>query len=138
MIAALAALVAGGCSKQDDTLEETQRTSFTNYLKGQQYAYAFSSGSSGKGELYYTNRKDLIDEESLTDLEHYWPFEPQEISLSDSRLVKGVRLGLDGCRQGDSVQLFLVSRLGYGNKPLGLVPANTPLVWDIVVNQVVK
>lgn len=100
--------------------------------------YAFSSGSSGKGELYYTNRKDLIDEESLTDLEHYWPFEPQEISLSDSRLVKGVRLGLDGCRQGDSVQLFLVSRLGYGNKPLGLVPANTPLVWDIVVNQVVK
>jgi len=45
---------------------------------------------------------------------------------------------LDGCRQGDSVQLFLVSRLGYGNKPLGLVPANTPLVWDIVVNQVVK
>ena len=44
MIAALAALVAGGCSKQDDTLEETQRTSFTNYLKGQQYAYTEQSG----------------------------------------------------------------------------------------------
>ena len=100
--------------------------------------FAVYSFSTGLGQLYYTNRKDLVDEEYLPDLEQYWPFAPQEVSLGDSRLIKGVRLGLAGCHEGDSVQLFLVSSLGYGDKPWGVVPANTPLVWDIVVKQVVK
>ncbi len=174
VVVALTVLFVGGCSKQDDTLEENQRTAFTNYLTNNQYVYTEQSGvyrcilntdrdgystatvlddessaiinfavyafssSNGKGELYYTNRKDLVDEESLTDLEHYWSFDPQEISLGDSRLVKGVRLGLDGCREGDSVLLFVVSKLGYGSKQCGLVPPDTPLVWDIVVSQVIK
>ena len=100
--------------------------------------FAVYSFATGPGQLYYTNRKELVDEEYLADLEQYWPFTSQEVSLGDSRLLKGVRIGLAGCHEGDSVQLYLVSSLGYGKKPWGVVPANTPLLWDIVVKQVVK
>ena len=100
--------------------------------------FAVYSFATGPGQLYYTNRKELVDEEYLADLDQYWPFTSQEVSLGDSRLLKGVRIGLAGCHEGDSVQLYLVSSLGYGKKPWGVVPANTPLLWDIVVKQVVK
>ncbi len=95
-------------------------------------AYMFSS-SGGLGTLYYTNYAALITPAGLP-----WSDEPEAARLGVTKLLKGLEYGLPGCREGDTVQLFFPSDLGYGDKPNGIVSQNTPLAWEIAIEKVVK
>lgn len=58
--------------------------------------------------------------------------------LGSTDMVKGLRNGLEGGVQGDSLWLFMTSDLAYGDKTVGVVEANTPLVFVINLEKVVK
>lgn len=100
--------------------------------------YVFSaSGTGGEGALIYTNNPELQDlQEGLNAT--YWSKEPMEVTLGRTSLISGLSWGLNGVRQGDTLKLFMSSDRGYGDKPFSVIPANTPLVWNLGIQQVIK
>ena len=98
-------------------------------------AYVFKNGL---GDLYYTNIADLAAKELAGLNTEYWTFDPIEGQVGNSGLVKGVDLALNGCREGDSLQVFLTSELCYDKKQMGILPKNTPSVFVLKILKVTK
>ena len=71
--------------------------------------YQFSSSSTGGlGTLIYTNNPEVQNEQEGLD-PAYWAKEPWEVTLGSTPLISGLELGLNGVRQGDTLQLFMSS-----------------------------
>ncbi len=100
--------------------------------------YQFSSSSTGGvGTLIYTNNPEIQSEQEGLD-PTYWAKEPLGVELGRTPLISGLELGLTGVRQGDTLQLFMSSDKGYGDKAFGTIEANTPLVWNLGIKEVIK
>lgn len=98
-------------------------------------AYTFTSIP---GTLIYSNMPDIASQVEGLNTTH-WDLTPLTIGLGSASLIQGVDLGLEGCHQGDSVSLFFPSELAYGEKKLvGVVPANSAMMWKVVLNKVVN
>jgi hypothetical protein len=102
-----------------------------------------SSGTNGLGALIYTNREEIIDayieaaaQANLNISTIYWPREAMEMSMSD--MMEGMKRGLPGSRQGDSLRLYITSDLAYGSTVLSGIPKNTPIVIDMNIEQITK
>ena len=59
------------------------------------------------------------------------PGHPFAFKMDDPRLIKGWREGMAGMRVGGHRTFIVPSDLAYGIKGKGIVPPNTPLVFDI-------
>ncbi|MBR5018760.1 MAG: FKBP-type peptidyl-prolyl cis-trans isomerase [Bacteroidales bacterium] len=53
-------------------------------------------------------------------------------------LVKGLEASLPGARQGEEALIVFSADDGYGTQPVGLVPANTALLFDVGVALIKK
>jgi hypothetical protein len=95
------------------------------------------NSSSGAGTLFYTNKPALIASMSGSET-LAWPAEVQKIRLGIDPLLVGVADGMAGCRQGDSVALFILSDRAYGSKPMGVVPQNTAVAYVLNIRNVIK
>jgi FKBP-type peptidyl-prolyl cis-trans isomerase FkpA len=51
-------------------------------------------------------------------------------------LILGWGLGLEHVKKGGTIRLYLPSALGYGPYQYGSIPANSPLIFDITVQDV--
>jgi hypothetical protein len=95
------------------------------------------SSTSGAGALFYTNKPELIGElegaETLS-----WPVTVQKVRLGVDPLLGGVADAMPGCRTGDSLALFIPSNRAYGDRPMGVVPQNTTVVYVLNIRNVVK
>lgn len=49
----------------------------------------------------------------------------------DSKLIEGFHRGVDGMRRGELRRATVPSRLGYGERSVGPIPANAPLVFEL-------
>jgi FKBP-type peptidyl-prolyl cis-trans isomerase FkpA len=49
-------------------------------------------------------------------------------------LVEGWQIGLQKIAKGGKVQLFIPSKLGYGNRDMGDIPANSVLVFELTLH----
>lgn len=107
-----------------DQLKENGYVSF--YYAG----YLFS-GSISASNLFMTNRLETAKEsgwnEETLDTGLY------EISLQDVELIPGLRNGLIGARTGEECEILFSAKYGFGNKPLGMIPAKTALLYKIWV-----
>ncbi len=104
--------------------------------------YAFSGATSaatgaGTGALIYTNVETLLASDTILNRQ-YWSFDPLRVKLGTTPVIEGLELGLGGCRQGDSVQLYITSDLAYGGKSEGVIPRNTPVVFLLNIQNVKK
>jgi FKBP-type peptidyl-prolyl cis-trans isomerase len=78
-------------------------------------AYIFASG---KGDMY-----DAGSESN---------------TLGSGSYFAGLETGLTGMLTGEHAQIILVGDKGYGNVPVGVLPPNTPLIFEIWMSRVVK
>lgn len=92
------------------------------------------SEESGFGDLFYTNREELLDEDSGLNTT-YWDFNPLEVTLGGSSLIVGLEYGLIGAKSGDSIEVWMSSDYGYGDNLNGTITENTPLAWRLVVQK---
>lgn len=100
--------------------------------------YEFSSSAAGgEGTLIYTNNPEIQNAQEGLD-PAYWAKVPLEVELGRTPLISGLDRGLDGVRQGDTLKLFMSSDMGYGDKPFGVIAADTPLVWNLGIKEVIK
>lgn len=96
-------------------------------------AYIFKSGSPTVTDMFATNDAESLAklEEAGLDTEYEWTTDPMEITIGQSQLVDGLETALEGCREGDSVEVYMTFSQGYGNNYIGKVPSKSSLVWFI-------
>jgi peptidylprolyl isomerase/FKBP-type peptidyl-prolyl cis-trans isomerase FkpA len=78
-------------------------------------AYVFASG---KGDMYDAGRENK--------------------TLGSGSYFAGLETGLTGMLAGEHAQIILAGDKGYGNVPMGVLPPNTPLIFEIWMYRVVK
>lgn len=95
--------------------------------------YVFSSGISASN-LFSTNHAETASASgwTLTDEED----NILTISIKDYELIPGLRNGLIGVKGGEECQIFCTGKYGFGKRALGIVPANSALVYKIWVESV--
>lgn len=94
--------------------------------------YDFSSGSLQPGSLFATNRQELAGAAGMdcvfTD--------PVSFSLSDAKIVDGLKRGLVGVRPGEECVILFSGKYGFGSHPVGTIPPRTPLAYRVWVETV--
>lgn len=56
---------------------------------------------------------DELREAGLTDT--YWDKDIYETKLGEGKVIRGIEKGIEGCREGDSVRVFLTTDLAFGS-----------------------
>jgi hypothetical protein len=77
---------------------------------------------------YYTNKEWLAEQLGDVIDTSFWDFEPVSVRLGGEPILKGLESALPSCRKGDSVVVFLTSSNAYGDRHVGVVPANTAVM----------
>ena len=102
-------------------------------------AYTFSGSAPNTSAIYWSNVASIIEQlgkESDNTLD--WSDEPLRIKLGTTPMLKGLEHTLPGCREADSVQIFMTSNLAYDKQIIGLVPKNSMIAWYIKIEKVIK
>ena len=96
-------------------------------------AYIFNNGAPTVADMFATNDPDSIEQLKQAGLNtsYEWSTEPMSITLGSSSLVGGLETALEGCREGDSVEIYLTYIEAYGNDYIGKVPSKSSVVWFI-------
>ncbi len=123
-----------------DKKDQFSNSNFPVAEEGDRVAIYYSiyqyRSNTGPSTLYWTNIRS--DAETVGFDQTFMDFEPEEFTLGDKGMMKGINLGLPGSLQGDSVYLYITSDLGYHTRTTGVVPKNTPLVVKVVLDRVTK
>lgn len=103
-------------------------------------AYVFTGSKPTISSLYATNRASDIEELTAAGLnaEYEWTTEPMAVTIGNDDIIPAVETALMGCREGDSVEIYLTYDVAYGKHYLGLVPSMSPIVWYIDIVSVKK
>ena len=92
------------------------------------------------GTLYYTNVREIMEANNRDGVldPRFWDFSPKSVRVGHGGLLPSVEAGMVGCRQNDSTFLFVTSDLSYGSDRVGLIEPDSPVVWYLKINKVVK
>lgn len=98
------------------------------------YAGYIFSGNKNSSNLFTTNHKETAESAgwTLTDED----FAIYRINMSETELVDGLRKGLLGVRSGEHCEIIFSGKYGFGRKELGIIPANSALLYEIWVEAV--
>ena len=95
------------------------------------YAGYTFNGSVSSSNLFSTNRLESAVEVGWNAEESEYTL--YEINLKDAELIPGLRNGLEGVKAGEECEIVFSAKYGFGNKPLGMIPAKTALLYKIWV-----
>jgi hypothetical protein len=93
--------------------------------------------SSGDFPLVYTNREDMMYK-YLSPIEMEWDFEPVKIIVGEQGVIDAMDRALPGCIKGDSVLFFIPSTLAFGKRGEGMIPPDTPVVYKVIIDDIIK
>ncbi len=93
--------------------------------------------ASAPGELYYTNKPAIINSNPTINTT-YWPLDRLGAKVGSTKMIDGLRRGLPGCRQGDSVVMVMTSDAAYGSDDVGVVPRNSAIIMMLDIVSVIK
>lgn len=90
--------------------------------------YSFS-GSKSYTNMFATNRQESAKAAKweLTDPD----YELYTIDMGDTDIIEGLRQGLIGVKSSEVCQILFSGKYAFGKKPLGIVPANSALLYEI-------
>jgi hypothetical protein len=96
-------------------------------------AYIFTSGKPTVESIYATNDAASIEELVKRGLntEYEWTTDPMVVTLGKEEILPGLETALVGCREGDSIEVYLSYDAAYGKHYVGMVPAKSAVVWYI-------
>jgi len=95
------------------------------------YAGYVFSGGLNPSNMFGTNHQATAEQAGweLTDPD----YSLMEINMKDSRLLEGVRKGLEGVRAGEECEILFSGKYGFGNSTFGIIPAKSALAFKIWV-----
>lgn len=95
------------------------------------YAGYTFNGSVSSSNMFSTNRLESAIEVGWSAEESEYTL--YEIGLKDADLIPGLKYGLEGVKAGEECEIVFSAKYGFGNKPLGMIPAKTALLYKIWV-----
>ena len=103
-------------------------------------AYLFKNSKPTINELFATNDQALINEliSAGLDASYEWSSEPLVVTFGNGEILDSLEIALEGCYEGDSVEIYLSFEAGYGNHIFGMVPKKSAMVWHIDILSVTK
>lgn len=112
--------------KEGEGEELTSKGFVSFYYAG--YTFSGSFNSSG---LFVTNHQATAEQANwnLTEAD----YEIYEISMTDAKLIPGIRDGLLGVKAGEECEILFSGKYGFGNEKFGIIPANSAQLWKIWV-----
>lgn len=96
-------------------------------------AYLFNNSAPTVNDMFATNDAESLQKlvDAGLDAEYEWTTEPMRVKIGSSKLLKGLETALKGCREGDSVEIYLTYEAAYGKHYIGEVPSKSAVVWFI-------
>ena len=102
-------------------------------------AYTFTGSEPSLSALYWSNvEEQILKLQQQSDSKLEWSTEPLKVRLGETDMIEGLELALEGCREKDSVQVYMTSNLAYGRKNLGSVLKNSMVAWYMKIEKVTK
>lgn len=107
-------------------------------------AYVFSGSEPSRSitSLYWSNIPESISklENSTANKQAHltWSTEPLSIKVGNGDVIEGLDQALVGCRDQDSVQLYISYNMAYGKQLVGTVPKKSAVAWYIKILNVTK
>lgn len=104
-------------------------------------AYVFNYNDLRNATPYWSNRQATIDRFVAANKyfdPQYWSTDPFVIRLDSEDGMPGLRRALVGCREGDTVEIYLSYQVAYNKKMVGLVPDKSPVAWLLTIDKVTK
>ncbi|MBP5326519.1 MAG: FKBP-type peptidyl-prolyl cis-trans isomerase [Bacteroidales bacterium] len=83
------------------------------------------------GKVFDSSIEKVAKENNILDPSR--KYEPFEYQVGATSLIRGWDEGLMNQPAGSSLTLIMPSRLGYGSRENGAIPANSPLIFDIEI-----
>jgi hypothetical protein len=103
-------------------------------------AYLFSRNKPSTRDIFATNDPESIN--ALVELglntEYEWSDEPFSLRLGDGSLLGSLETALEGCREGDNVEIYLTYDKAYGKHTFGMLPSKSSVVWYIDIVSINK
>jgi hypothetical protein len=105
-------------------------------------AYIVSGSEPGMKDVYWSNIPETISALEASNRHQYdhliWSKEPLTVRLGRGEVLKGLEDALVGCRDQDSVQVYITSQAAYGKHIIGSVPKNSSVAWYIKILSVTR
>lgn len=96
-------------------------------------AYTFSGSEPQIGSVYWSNIPTTIAAIEKASGNQYadliWSEEPLSIRVGDGQIIEGIDQALVGCRDQDSVQVYMTYPMAYGKGLVGTVPKHSAVAW---------
>ena len=117
----------------DEGRDEWQEVTSRSTIEIVYTAYVFPNAKPTIANMYATNDPDSIAELEKLELntEYEWTTDPMVVTLGKEEILPGLETALVGCREGDSVEIYLTYDEAYGKHYVGMVPAKSAVVWFI-------
>ena len=126
----------------DEGREEWSEVGATSTVNINFSAYVFGGSEPTVSDIYWSNIPAVISEVEATGGNKYsdliWEDRPLTIQLGRGEAIRGLEEALIGCRDQDSVQVYMTSEAAYGKAIIGSVPKNSPVAWYIKILNVTK
>lgn len=89
--------------------------------------------------VFYTNVPEILSDLASQNLNaEHWPQTPLKAKLGTTPMIKGLRVGLEGCNEQDSLILLLTSDLAFKTSQMPSIPENSIVSYKIRINKVTK
>ncbi len=66
----------------------------------------------------------------------HWSFGPWMLDMAKDDILKGLRLALVGCREGDTVEVYMTYNMAYGDVYFSVVPKQSPIYFNVSIEHV--
>jgi len=100
------------------------------------FNYAGYIFSNGLGTIFDTNLDSLSSKLGIDVYNR--GFNAGNVLVKSGELLEGLVRGLTGAKEGEYSYIVFPSSLGFGNVEVGVVPAMSPLIFEIWIKNVVK
>ena len=103
-------------------------------------AYIFTGSKPSTGNLYATNDATVIAELEAAGLNtsYEWTTDPLLVHFGREEILPALETALEGCKEGDSVEIYLTYDVAYGKNYVGMVPSKSSVVWYIDITSIIK
>lgn len=129
-------IVLGEYTPADDTdMNYTEELTESGTVSFYYAGYIFSGSTPTSSNLFATNNQDVAAEAGweLTNVD----YNILTVNMSDKNvLVEGLRNGMIGVRGQDTCYVVFSGKYGFGDKAVGIVPANSALLYQIWVESI--
>lgn len=94
--------------------------------------YTFTGSKPSTSTLFTTNHQETAASWPLTDQD----FSICTVDMRKEELVEGLKKGLVGVRSNEHCQILFSGKYAFGKKTLGIIPANSAVLFEIWVEAV--